>query len=382
MKIGIITICKVNNYGAELQAFATQKKLEQMGFDVEIIDYIYYKNWRFKDTPKSAPFIAMSLRQKIAYNLKYRCINWGIDVLLPIISTKEQYRKIRYRNFHQHIKFSPSYYSIDDLYKNTPQYDIYMTGSDQVWNPAAQSSIEPYFLTFAPRERKKISYASSFGISKLNKNLQPKFRKLLNNFDVIGVREQDGVNLVQYLCNKEAQLVIDPTLLLTRDEWKPYTKEYPNIPSEYILIYQLSDSNILAEHAIKLGNKTGLPIYRICKRSYMNKKNKDITNITDAGPQEFLSLISKANFVLTDSFHGTAFSVNFATPFYAILSTRKANNSRIESLLEKLNLKDRIIYDNNIMDLSESPLPNYSFELNKLRNQSIEFLINNINTQK
>lgn len=378
-RVGIITICKVNNYGAELQAFATQKIIKQCGYDAEIIDYIYYKNWRFKDFEISRPFIPMTTKEKMMYWLKYRCINWVVDVLLPIFCQVEKKRKKRYAEFHSLMDFSQPFYSMKDLYNGKCIYDIYVTGSDQVWNPAASSSIEPYFLTFAPKEKRKISYASSFGVSELSNSLQKIYRNLLNNFDVIGVREQSGVDLITSLCNKEVHLVADPTLLLNTKDWQPYMKDYPNMPLKYVLIYQLSSSSKLVEQAINLGREIGCPVYRICKRSYRNEKNKCIINIKDAGPQEFISLISKATFVVTNSFHGTAFSVNFHTPFYVVLSKKKRNNSRIESLLKKLHIENRIIYDNEDNLKKNSPLSDYENELDDFRNLSISYLKDNLN---
>ena len=377
-RVGILTICKVNNYGAELQAFATLKVIKQCGYDAEIIDYIYYKNWRFKDSEMSRPFIPMTIKEKMMYWLKYRGVNWGVDILLPIFYRVEKKRKQRYAEFHSLMDFSRPFYSMKDLYKGKCIYDIYVTGSDQVWNPAASSSIEPYFLTFAPKESRKISYASSFGVSELDNNLQEIYRKLLNNFDVISVREQSGVDLVKKLCNKEVHLVADPTLLLNIKDWQPYMKDYPNMPLKYVLIYQLASSSKLVEQAIDLGKEIGCPIYRICKRSYRNEENKGVINIKDAGPQEFISLISKASFIVTNSFHGTAFSVNFHTPFYVVLSKKKKNNSRIESLLEKLHIEDRIIYDNEAGLKKNYSLPDYEKELNEIRNQSISYLKDNL----
>ena len=362
MRIGIITICKVNNYGAELQAFATQKKLEQMGFEAEIIDYIYYKNWKFKDTPKSAPFIVLSLKEKIMYWIKYRFINRLVETILPTISQSNRKRRKNYLDFFKLEKFSPSYYSMDELYANYPKYDVYVVGSDQVWNPSASSSIEPYFLTFAPKESKKISYASSFGVSEINPALQNRYRELLNNIDFISVREKSGVDLVQQLTGKMAKQVVDPTLLLNKEQWAPFMKSIESIAPKYILIYELLPSDDLVKLAQKIACKLQIPIYCLCKRGYAIKHYPGSSNLVEAGPSEFIWLIAHATYVITNSFHGTAFSINFGTPFYCVLNKQRKNNSRMTSLLDSLALENRIVYEDEIekkeIDYNSHPINN------------------------
>ncbi len=383
-KIGIITIDKVNNYGAELQAFALQKKLEKLGYDCEIIDYLYYKNWKFKDTNLSKPFAPMSGKEQLAYWLKYRLANFVLDKVFPLFHQATRIRLKRFEKFHrENTKFSRPYHSMIKLYRTPPDYDTYVVGSDQVWNPSASSSIEPYFLTFAPKDAKKISYASSFGVSHIAPELQERFKKLLNNIDVISVRETSGVELVKQLTGRNAELVVDPTLLLNKQEWMPYMQAYPNMPERYVLIYQLSDSDAIVKLAKQIGIEKAIPVYRICKRAFHVKKDTGVINILDAGPAEFLSLIAHAEYVVTNSFHGTAFSVNFHIPFYTVISSRKKNNSRMESLLGTLNLKDRLLYDNNDGTNRQNTseiiyMPETDSNLNKLRKKSFLFLQENM----
>lgn len=145
----------------------------------------------------------------------------------------------------------------------------------------------------------------------------------MDNLDYISVREQSGVTLVKELSNKKVHLVLDPTLLLNKTDWSKVMKQYPNMPSKYILIYQLSDSKAIVELALKISKQYNLKVYRICKRAYANTHNKGIINIADAGPAEFLSLICNATYIVTNSFHGTAFSINFNVPFYSIVSAKR-----------------------------------------------------------
>ena len=268
------------------------------------------------------------------------------------------------------------------LYKDCPQYDVYMVGSDQVWNPHTSSSIEPYFLTFAPQEKKKIAYASSFGVSEIPESLNERFQKLLNGLNRISVREQSGVTLVEKLTDKKAYLVLDPTLLLDKTDWNKVMKQYPNMPQKYILIYQLSKSQAIVDLALRIGKCYNLKVYRICKRAYANTHNEGIINITDAGPAEFLSLIYHSTFMITNSFHGTAFSINFNIPFYSIISAKKTNNSRLESLLHITQLHSRLLKDDTPIDsIDISDKIDYTMAnklLESYRKQSINYLTDSI----
>lgn len=378
MKIGVITIENVNNYGAELQATATIKVLQDMGYDAEIINYCYYKNWNFKDTQMSAPFVSMSAKGRLMYRVKYRLVNWFVSEVLSRFFPTIRRRILRFDDFHKiNTKMSKRYLSMPDLYQAKMDYDVYVVGSDQVWNPSASSSIEPYFLTFAPKEAKKISYASSFGVSNIPDSLYEKYKELLSNIDYLSVREQAGVSLVKALTGKEATCVLDPTLLLNREQWGNIMLAYPHMPSRYILVYQLLPSETLPSLAMRIGEEKKCPVYYLAKRAYAVNAPKGMRLIKDAGPAEFLWLIKNASCVVTNSFHGTAFSVNFGTPFYAVLKPSRGGNARITSLLTSVNLMDRIVYEGDAMPaFSAFDADLVQREIQQLRNDSISFLQN------
>lgn len=355
MKIGVITIEKVNNYGAELQATATIKVLQGMGYETEIIDYCYYKNWNFKDTRISAPFVSMNVKGRLMYWVKYRLVNRIVAKILPLLYPTVKRRIRRFEDFHKiNTRMSKRYLSMPELYQTKMDYDVYVVGSDQVWNPSASSSIEPYFLTFAPKEAKKISYASSFGVSNIPASLYEKYKKLLSNIDSLSVREQTGVCLVKALTGRDATCVLDPTLLLNKEQWGNIMLAYPHMPSRYILVYQLLPSDMLPSLAKKISEEMNCPVYYLAKRAYAVNAPKGMRVIKDAGPAEFLWLIKNASCVVTNSFHGTAFSVNFCIPFYAVLNSKRGSNVRITSLLNSVNLMGRIVYEGD-------KLPFFSF---------------------
>lgn len=369
-KVGIITIVNVNNYGAELQAFATFRKLQLMGYNAEIINYLYYKDWRYIDSKISRPFNSMSIKGKVIYFAKYRVASFVLNKILPLICKDVKQRIANFNSFHQHnTRFSKLYKSMKDLYTDTPIYDVYMVGSDQVWNPSASSSIEPYFLTFAPHSALTVSYASSFGVSKIeNNSIANRIKLGLSSIKTISVRESSGINLVKELTGRTAQLVCDPTLLLNKSEWTMFMKPVSNMPQRYVLIYQLSESDAIVKLATRIGKQEQIPVYRICKRAFKVKKDRGVVNILNAGPSEFLSLITNASFIITNSFHGTAFSINFGVPFYTVVSAKKKNNNRMESLLDYVGLGKRIVKDD--VDITNLPIVGYDVNATQLKLKS------------
>lgn len=372
--VGIITILKVNNYGAELQAFALQRKLQLMGYDSEIIDYLFYKNKRHKREKISMPFYFYPLKMRIK------------EIILPFYEKmkligcyrENKKREKRFEDFHRNTKFSlKTYESYSELYNTPPQYDVYCVGSDQVWNPGCYTNLSPYFLSFASQDAKKISYASSFGVSELPKSSKKMYAELLKKMSYISVREDAGVSIVRELINKEAELVADPTMLLTKEEWEDVEKEYENIPRRYVFIYELHPIEYIKIIAKKVAKELNVPIVRICKSVKSIDEKDGIINIVDAGPAEFLSLVHNALCVVTNSFHGTVFSIIYNRSFYCVVSDKIKNNSRQISILNQCGLLDRLIYDRS--DLLEFKFLEIDYgvpneRLESFRNSSVNYL--------
>ena len=373
-KVGIITILKVNNYGAELQAYATQAILNAIGYDAEIIDYLFYKNPGHIKTGKSKPVFKFGLKKKLA--------EWGYPIKTLITATfskgNNETRKKRFEKFHSdNTKLSKCYRSIDELYKADLDYDTYVVGSDQVWNPGIYSSILPYMLDFAPAGKRRISYASSFGVSSIAENQQAFYKEHLSKFSAISVREKNAVELVKELSGKEATWVLDPTFLLNKEDWMKVAKYPYDIRNRYILVYELIPSPYLMELAKIMSQEKGMTIVRICKDSAPETKEEGIISITDAGPAEFIGLFANADMIVTNSFHGTAFSVNFGKDFYTVTPLHKQNNSRQQSLLGLFSLNDRLLLEGtDINTISRTPI-DYNAVNSKLeeeREKSINYL--------
>jgi len=383
ISVGIITISRTSNYGAELQAYALQKKLNELGFDAELIDYLYFKHSKHKPTKLSKPDVTFSKKQNLKDFITYRFISPLIDNIGAILHSPIKLRLKNFKKFHKKggTRYSKQYKSYSELKQANLDYDVYIVGSDQVWNPGTATSLAPYFLDFAPKNKLRMTYASSFGVSEIPKQYHSLYKTYFDNLQYIGVRENQGVKLVKEISGKKATQVLDPTLLLSKNDWENITSFSTNIPKEqYILIYKLHESNTLIKHALLLKKKLNYKIYNICKRAFSNTSIDGVVNLLDAGPAEFVALFKNAEFVFTTSFHGTAFSVNFNIPFYAVLKPNKANNSRITDFLGNLNLSDRIIWegeDNNLNDRNVD----FEFANSKLKNDkisSIQYLENTI----
>lgn len=378
-KVGIITILKVNNYGAELQSYALQKKLNLMGYDAEIIDYLFYRHPNHKRESISKPFFPYPLKNKIkelGLVLKDKCMG--------LINTPSyRSRNKHYENFHKtYNRFSSTCYDrYSQLYDNPPIYDAYCVGSDQVWNPRCYTNLEPYFLTFAPEGARRFSYASSFGVAVLPNSAEAKYKELLNGLDYISVREASGVKLVEEVTNRKAKLVLDPTLLLTSDEWQEVTQPVNGMPKKYVLIYELQPLSYITLLAKQVAREKGYKIVRVCKDAYDKQKDTDVINVVDAGPSEFVWLVDHASFIITNSFHGTAFSVNFNKPFYCVLRRGKNNNSRQLDLLSACGLMDRVVYDGEqLPNISSSSIDfeQVNEQMETMRQDSCNYLNNAI----
>lgn len=342
-KIGIITLVRVNNYGAELQAFATQKALQLMGYDAEIIDYHYFTNPRHIKSKGSKPRFKMPLKLTI--------IVW----LYPLYQLYKRFKQDKlvlgrrihnFEEFHnKHSRFSIEYRTAESLESANMDYDVYIVGSDQVWNPYNYTSLDPYFLKFAPQDKTKVSYASSFGISSLPTSALSYYRDALHNLDAVGVREENAVQIVENVSGIKAQWVLDPTLLLPGREWEKYGKEVPFLPNRYVLIYEITPCPFVKELSMNVAQKLGCKVVRINREAIREEKEDEVINVMDAGPSEFIWLFKNATMIITNSFHGTAFSINFQKNFYVVIPKRKQNNSRQQSLLHLVELDNRLLVE-------------------------------------
>lgn len=365
IKIGIITMHKVLNAGSSLQAWALYHKIEQLGYSCEIIDYQYPNQFH------------RSQQQTIdtRHDLIRSWINRGKYFLL--YRTKKQHQ--RFSKFWQSSwQSSAPYNTPKSLQLNPPRYDIYIVGSDQVWNPKCMYGDPSFFCAFA-KDKPRISYASSFAQADIPDELYKTYETLLSGFSSISVREEGARDLVRKLTGKDATVVCDPTLLLTKQDYAPFiAKSEIKIKKPYILAYILSYAYnpypTILEVIEKVSRERKLPVF------YMMANTIDDYHfghsITNAGPNEFLSLIANAECVVTSSFHGVAFALNFEKDFYAVLPKNVDNNNRIYSLLNIVGAQDRIVQNDPNFHISQRSI-NYNDITKRIklfRDRSIEYL--------
>ena len=390
MKIGIVTFVKADNYGAELQAYALQRKLNMLGYDAEVLDLEKEKGVM----ASSKRNILISLKNRISY---YGLCKGVIKFVRAIIDTLLE-RKANNENkdlaiskhavfevfFYEKIKHSSEYIKLDDLSTKVLPYGLYIAGSDQIWNYMQTKRLDVYFLEFANRfNARKISYAASFSVSEIPSDLKSIYKKLLGNLDAISVRERNAIDIVRELSDKPVIQVLDPTLLLNREQWvKDLALEnYLPKDKQYVVIYTLSGSKYIYELAKNIAKKFNAEVINIKSGYYRTKVDDGITHIMNAGPQEFISILDNAVYVITDSFHGTAFSINFNIPFTTLLNPVSNINSRAISLLEICQLKERIIYDDGKNRLPQNLCVDFTKSneiLSAWRDSSIDYLVRNI----
>ena len=249
----------------------------------------------------------------------------------------------KFDEFNSIIKLSKPYRGIDELYANPPLYDLYISGSDQLWNPTQAYCLEPYFLTFVPKgQGKKISYATSVGITDLRDNEKKDFAKWLNLYTDISVREYRAQSLLQgLLADKKVNQVADPTFLLDPKDWKDMAVRPKQ--SKYILMFTLQHRPEILEYCLQLSKQSGLPLIEL-GQVQPDVLDGSYTAVKDAGPKEFLGYIENAELIITDSFHCTVFSLIMGTNnFYTYIAPTNQRGSRIIDLLGTYNLKKHLL---------------------------------------
>ncbi|MDO4738299.1 MAG: polysaccharide pyruvyl transferase family protein [Bacteroidales bacterium] len=342
MKIGILTIHSVNNYGAELQCCALYQKLQKMGYDAEVINFLFgiHHNHDFTGEKLTVP---ISLKTKI----KVKLLPIVQDFFCLFYQKNKTLRNQRFQEFHaKYNKLTKKVYpSVKSLNEANFNYDVLCIGSDQVWNYEKGYSLEPFFASFDKKGTKKISYGSSIGLSQLTIEAEEVFKKELSGFASLSVREQQASDLLHKLLKRNVDVVLDPTLILNNKEWLEVAKTDMCPKEKYVLVYivTIKPCNYVLEVARKVAKERGLKIVRICRDAYPEHSGNDVKEVLTAGPSDFVGLFANAEFVVTNSFHGTAFSINFSKPFFSVIKSKHSTNSRLTNILKKLKLEDRII---------------------------------------
>lgn len=324
-KVGIMTIHTTYNYGAVLQAYATQAFFSSRGYDAELINY-------------TNPHVQEML--KLTYKQDGKLSGYFKTFVRNTIFGRLHYYKKGFSHIDDICKFSKKYKTSDDL--KDVKYDVLVAGSDQLWNPLITGKLDSLFFLQFGEAKKRIAVASSLGSHLLTDSEKEAIKCYFEKFDYISVREQFAKKQLQSLTNKEIKILMDPTLLLTREFWINSIinrSQYKSKKEKYIVTYfaggnKGSHRKIISEYAKYLN----LPVWTIQYSNYTWKESSK--KILGATIEDFVALIANADLVITDSFHGVAFSLNMGTNFIAL--TNATNPVRVQALLSRLGIAERI----------------------------------------
>lgn len=364
MIIKTITCHDVYNLGASLQAYAMQRYLEEEGHDVEIIDYKpdylsgHFRLWGVYNPIFNKPIIKqLYLLAKLPGRIK-------------TLKRKKVFDEFTQK----YLKLTKRYHSNEELKNDCPKADAYIAGSDQIWNTLFPNGKDPaFYLDFVPQGKKRISYAASFATKEVADDLKPFVKKMLSNLDSVSIREKSSLPLLASLGRPDGVAVCDPVFLLEKSEWEKIMSPDLEFDEDYVLIYDFENNPIIKDIALRLKKEKGYKIYNVgpFKMSYADK------NFVNAGPLEFLSLIANSSFVISNSFHATAFSIIFHKNF-CVVNRKEGINERMQSLLEDYNLSNSLVDDYNNHLLSDIDYSLVQQKVHQSITQSLLFIANSL----
>lgn len=328
-KVIVTTFFKAENYGAALQAYALQNVLMQKGYDVEILN--------FRDSAIEDSYRIINIRRA---NM-YLTIRAFISMILFYRKKKERHNQ--FLGFQKnHLKIGGrEYWSSEEVLDNPPEADIYITGSDQVWNSLITKEISDiYTLNFGSDKICRVAYAASIGTKRFRPNEGSIFGEKILKINAVSVREVTAKSALDpFLGGKSVDVTLDPVLLRRKEEWEDEIAGVGGKREKYILAYRIGENTEYWEVVNALSKKSGLKIIHFeIRNKYSNTLRSEYT----AGPLKFVNLIKYAEYVVTTSFHGTAFSLLFQKKFWVVLC--KPRESRIVDLLNTLKCPERMVY--------------------------------------
>lgn len=339
MKIKTITCHDVYNSGASLQAYALMKYLQELKHDVEIIDYKPdYLNNHYK--------LLKIGNKKYEKNFIYQILYLTIKLPGRILSLKTKKKYDDFKKNYLNIT-NMRYTSNEDLKNNLPIADTYIAGSDQIWNTMFKNGKDPaFYLDFVPDEKNKLSYAASFALDSIPKEFIENTKKMLNRLDNISVRETSGLNVLESMNIKGGIQVLDPVFLLDKSKWENLCVNL-NVNEKYVFVYDFDKSVLIEKIANHIAKEKKLKIYTVFNSEYSDKYLRNM------GPQEFITYIKNAEYIVSNSFHATAFSIIFQKKFY-VIDRKEEINARMRDLLTLLSIEDRLLnedyFERNLND--------------------------------
>ena len=361
-RIAILSFHNAANYGAALQAVALQRKLDELGYYSEYIDYqneyrrhAYDMLYQFIHSLKAGRFI--------------NAFKYAIGAPFMFL------RKHKFSHFYKKFlrKTSDIYSNSIEASKLNSTYDKFIVGSDQVWNPENNGGDMAFLLNFI-EDRKKISYSSSFGLSSIPSQYVSQYCELLSKFKNLAVRESDGVRLIKELTGRNAALVLDPVFLIDKNSWMELSNE---IEDDFIFSYTNKKGQLEKFFSITNYNIKDQKIYKLTRQtSPMDFLSPKIKVKYSMSPQEFIGVINAASLVVSASFHCISLAIILNRPFVVILTGDKGKDERLLSLLNLLNLNDRILTPNMTSAKVSSPIDydTVNQKLEELKSSSVQYL--------
>lgn len=363
-KIGIITFHNSYNCGSMLESFAIQKIIEKLCGNPEIINF-------------------SNSGQRRLYSVFFK--NNSIKNIIKNILILPGINKIKYNN-KMYEKFKNTNFVLSDEYSNMSQlsdenYNVVVAGSDQIWNITIDDSDDAYFLPWVSNA-KKVAYAPSFGAKNILKNSScpEKYKKMLLDFDSLSIRENNGKKWIKDLCNKDVDVLLDPTLLLEREDYDRIADKNYRVKDKYIFFYSPAFNRDICRFVKKISEKYNLKVITWSTKSYYMKFIKtfgfELPDYED--PSIYLNLIKNADLVITTSYHGTIFSTIYRKKFIVVKNGGMyGDDDRVKTLLEQLNMNDRLMpytFDETYNYFSSVDYSEYDSNLPKLKKKSIDYI--------
>lgn len=378
-KIALICNTYIRNYGSILQSYAMYSIVKQLGYDVNVINY--------KDIPRGITTqIKLTLFIRIPMLFRIKEIKKKINSIIAT-NQKEYVDIIKKRSkamdtfVHNNFTFTKKCNSISDVRDVIEDYDKILIGSDQLWG-IAEIIRDYHTLNFVPENKPKIAYATSFGVDHLPKFIHSATKRFLKRINQLSVRESSGAQIIKNISDRTAKVVVDPTLLISAEEWSSIAGER-KIKEPYIFCFFLGNNPIHRNFAKQFQMHTNLPIVSMLYLDEYIPSDTDYANIyiNDASPNEFINLIKNAEYIICDSFHASVFSIIFKKHFFTLdrykQTSSNSRNTRIHSLFQKLGITNHHIDINSNIDNLLKMETDYNIvhlKLNAWKNMSLEYL--------
>lgn len=339
--VGLITVMRAN-YGSALQTFALYTVVNSLGYKCTIINHNYPTSYHLKNALGNEFNPSQNiLNPKVFFRKAKSSIKHLIRFFIKANYPKDINKELL-ENFLKECTFTEVCYDKDSIMINPPIFDIYLTGSDQVWNPRYCHHDYSFLLNFTKDEQKRVAYASSFGSKELLPDFKNDYSKLLSRYSYVSTRERSGVKIFNDLTGKKAEYCLDPTMLLTKDMWHQYANHNEKLREEkyilcYIQNYAFTPYPYIDNLIRKVKKLTGYKVKIISQDVYEKVKGYEVQY--NVGPKEFLDLYENASFVVACSFHAIVFSLIMRKPFIAVMNNKKTNDDRQANIIKEFDLE-------------------------------------------